>query len=121
MLEHLSAGFFALAAFFGAFFHVLILKLGAFRTAAAAGFRTGGADEVGEHTLPGRDARGGGTMVGTIQTRAQGGFVFFFPLGEQVPTMRCTGIAGSLTIAASFGAMLKGMSMMLVAGRCRLG
>lgn len=118
VLEHLAASSFALAAFLGALFHVLIVvKLRALLAASTTGFSTGVADEVGEHALARGDTRGGGAMVGAIQTGSQSGLVLLFSLGDHVLAMGCAGIAGALTVAAGFGASLVGMSMMLLTRR----
>jgi hypothetical protein len=115
MLEHVPAGLFTFAALLGAFFHVPIIKPRTFLTALATGFRTGGANEVGEHALPRRDTGGRGAMIAAVQTGSQSVRVLFFPLGKQMPAMGRTGIAGALAVVAGFGALLKGLRVMLEA------
>jgi hypothetical protein len=116
VLEHLSAGFFTLAALLGAFFHVFIVLLRTLLAASAARFGAGGADQVGEHALPRRDTGGRGAVIGTVQARLQRGLVFFLALSEQPGAVIRTGATGALTVFTGFGALLESLGMMFVAG-----
>lgn len=69
MLEHLTTGFFALTAFVGTLFHVVVVEFCTLLATATTRFGAGRADEVGERSAPRRDTSGGGTVVGAIQTR----------------------------------------------------
>jgi len=114
MLKHFSTGFLALAAFLRAFFHVLILlEFLALLAATRAGLRTSLADEIAEHAAARRDARSGGAVLSTIQTRSQSSLMFLLALREHVLTVSRAGITGALTVVTSLRAVVEGVGMMI--------
>jgi hypothetical protein len=118
MLEHFAARFLALAAFLGALLHVCVFgEFLALLTASGTRLGAGGANEVGERTLTGRDASGGRAVRGTILTRLKCLQVFLLALSQHVPTVVRARVAGARAFAARLGTLVKGLSMMIGTAR----
>ncbi len=126
VLQHLAAGFFALAAFVGALLHHgVVFVLVALSRALLAGIGAGGTDQARERALPSHDARRGGATGRAVLTRLQRRQMLFFPVCEHLCTMGRALVASQGASTAGFRTVFGSAHVVIIGrvseGQCRGG